>query len=515
MGPDAINSMTTNNIQGSLVPAQAASQENNLFPVFLRLDAMHVVLLGAGKIGTEKLGALLRNSDRCRVRVVAEQVSDEFRQLAQTRDGITIHQKRYEESDLDGIDLVISAVDEEEVNLLIREHAHARRLLVNVADQPEHCDFYLGSIVRKGHLKIAISTNGKSPTLAKRVKEILNAGIPDEFDDLLRSVNRLRTQLNGDFGEKVRQLNALTLSLLDDEKKPSYRTERFWKRIAYGCLFALAFLFIGNVLARFITVERVGEYLTVLYDSTPREFYLMLLTGFLAQLVDGALGMGYGVTCTTALLAIGVPLPAISGGIHTAEMFSSGASGFSHYKFGNVNRKLLLKLVFPAVIGAFAGAFILSTLGQKYSDYFKPLIAIYTMFLGLKILVSAFRKRRKKTRLKRVGWLGFFGGFLDSIGGGGWGPLVTSTLISKGKSPRYVVGTVSLTEFFVTLVSALTFFLMIGIAHWQVVIGLIIGGVVAAPIAARLSGKLPQKTAFIAIGLLIVIWSGNILLRMG
>ena len=113
-----------------------------------------------------------------------------------------------------------------------------------------------------------------------------------------------------------------------------------------------------------------------------------------------------------------------------------------------------------------------------------------------------------------VGWLAFFGGFLDSFGGGGWGPLVTSTLISKGKTPRFVIGTVSLSEFFVTLASALTFFAFLGLSHWQVILGLILGGVAAAPLAAKLSGKLPIKAMFVGVGILVIIWSLNILVKV-
>jgi uncharacterized membrane protein YfcA len=194
-------------------------------------------------------------------------------------------------------------------------------------------------------------------------------------------------------------------------------------------------------------------------------------------------------------------------------MFSSAASGYSHYKFGNVNKKLFKALIIPGILGAIIGAWLLSKFGDEYSQYFRPALAFYTLFLGIRILLNAFKKNRTVKKVKRVGWLAGAGGFLDSFGGGGWGPLVTSTLISKGRTPRYVIGTVSITEFFVTLASALTFFSLIGLSHWQVIIGLIIGGVVAAPLAARLAGKLPIKTMFIAVGALIIIWSMRILLK--
>jgi uncharacterized membrane protein YfcA len=222
--------------------------------------------------------------------------------------------------------------------------------------------------------------------------------------------------------------------------------------------------------------------------------------------------MGYGVTCTTILLSVGVNLPVISGSIHTAEMFSSGISGYSHYRFGNVNKKLFRALLIPGVIGAIVGAIALAKLGVEYSEYVKPVLAVYTLILGARILMSVFIKRKPK-KVKRVGWLAGAGGFLDSFGGGGWGPLVTSTLISKGRTPKYVIGSVSLTEFFVTLASAVTFFTLLGISHWQVIAGLILGGLIAAPIAAKLAGKLPVKTMFIGVGGLVIFWSLRILLK--
>nr|WP_277620030.1 sulfite exporter TauE/SafE family protein [Rufibacter ruber] len=239
----------------------------------------------------------------------------------------------------------------------------------------------------------------------------------------------------------------------------------------------------------------------------------MILAGFAAQMVDGALGMGYGVTCTTILMSLGVNLPAISGSIHTAEVFSSGASGYNHYRFGNVNKKLFKVLLIPGVLGAIAGAYLLSVVGEEYGGYVRPILASYTLILGSRIVYNAFRKTKTRKKIKKAGLLAGAGGFLDSFGGGGWGPLVTSTLISKGRTPRFVIGSVSITEFFVALASSLTFFAMLGLSHLHIILGLVLGGLIAAPIAARLAGKLPMKTMFIAVGSLVIIWSLRILLK--
>jgi siroheme synthase-like protein len=472
-----------------------------------------VLIVGGGKIGLEKLNAIVQNTTRRSVLVVATEFNDELLNLAESAEGITLHQKQYSPSDLANIDLAICAANDPLLSKDIWEDAHSIGLLINVADTPDLCDFYLGSVVRKGQLKIGISTNGKSPTIAKRLKEVLNESIPDDFDSLLENMSRLRKKLNGDLSTKVAKLNEITSILVNDEKASTFKEQRTFNKLVFWSSFALLFLFAGNVIAKYATVDDLFVGLEYLNRKADGKFYLMILTGFVAQMIDGALGMGFGVTCTSALLAIGIPLPAISGSIHTAEVFSLGASGISHYRFGNVNRKMLRWLLIPGVVGAFTGAFLLSRFGQQYAMFTKPALAIYTLILGLKILRNAFKKKKSKSKLNRLGLLGGVAGFLDSFGGGGWGPLVTSTLLSRGKSRRYVVGTVSLSKFFITTVSALTFFIMIGISHWQVICGLIIGGLVAAPLAARLSGRLPQKLAFVGVGILIIIWSMNILLN--
>lgn len=280
-----------------------------------------------------------------------------------------------------------------------------------------------------------------------------------------------------------------------------------WKRIAYLSLFSLAILFLIHAVYSYLNYDTVVQISKDMYVGMDDKFLLMLLAGFCAQLVDGALGMGYGVVSTSFLLSGGLNPAVISGSIHTAEMFSSGASGFSHYRFGNVNMKLFKTLLIPGVLGAIAGALLLGYAGEHYGSMIRPIIAVYTLLLGLRILINAFREKKKSEKVKRAGWLAGAGGFLDSFGGGGWGPLVTSTLILKGRTPKYVIGSVSLTEFFVTMASALTFFMILGVSHWQTILGLIIGGVIAAPIAAKLAGKLPVKKMFIAVGTLVIISS--------
>lgn len=291
------------------------------------------------------------------------------------------------------------------------------------------------------------------------------------------------------------------------------RNERKWKRLATFSIIGFTLLIILFFLLPYVDLPSFNYIVDAVKEGVRHKFALFILAGFFAQLVDGAVGMGYGVTSTSLLMSMGVPPASISGSVHTAEIFSSAASGYSHYRFGNVNKKLLKVLVVPGVLGAIVGAGALVWVGEKHGEMVKPFLAAYCMLLGIRILYQAFKRKRKSKKVKRAGWLAGAGGFLDSFGGGGWGPLVTSTLIAKGRSPQYVIGSVSLSEFFVTLSSALAFFAMIGITHWQVIVGLLIGGVIAAPIAAKLAGKLPAKTMMIAVGAMVIIWSVRILIK--
>ena len=248
-----------------------------------------------------------------------------------------------------------------------------------------------------------------------------------------------------------------------------------------------------------------------------------LVVGLLAQMVDGALGMAYGATATSFLVSIGVSTMNASASIHIAEVFTTGASGLSHLKFGNVNKKLFKNLLIPGIIGAILGALVLSLLekGTFFSEddvkkYIRPVTMVYTMILGIIVLRKALIKAQPKNKITKVTPLALFGAFMDSIGGGGWGPIVTSTLISSGRAINYTIGSVNLAEFFVALSSSLTFIIFAGLdpGLWQVIIGLIIGGVFAAPFAALLVNKVKKKPLMIFVGCFIIFLSSNTLLKI-
>ena len=281
-----------------------------------------------------------------------------------------------------------------------------------------------------------------------------------------------------------------------------WKRERSVTEIIIHLSNALGLMIVGHLLFSYLTTEN----LIAVFNSVNSEILYYIAGGFIAQMIDGALGMAYGVTATTFLLSVGITPAAASASVHASEVFTSGVSGYMHLKFGNVNSKLFKTLVIPGIIGAIIGAYVLSSL-EEYSTYIKPIVSIYTLFLGVIIIRKALIKRMEKRQLKRVGVLALFGGYLDSIGGGGWGPIVSSTLIASGRHPKYTIGSVNLTEFFVSLASSITFFTVIGLGYWQVIIGLILGGVVAAPIAAKLANKLPVKSMMILVGMVIIIVS--------
>lgn len=490
-----------------------AKQTNNLYPVFLKLDHLRVLVVGGGYVGEEKLHSLLKTAPDAKVTVVAIEISEAIYKMREHHAGLNLLLKPFTAADLFEMDVVIAATNDKELNSLVKIAASDAGILANIADTPELCDFYLGSIVNKGDLKIAISTNGKSPTVAKRIKEVLNDSIPAEMDSVLDNMQELRLQLNGNFAEKVKRLNEITGVLVADSNPQKITAEKKWRTIASRMIWLFAAMVLGHILFSSVPFPPIGE----VWDNTKGyinlQFGFFVLAGFLAQLVDGLLGMGYGVTSATCLISAGVNPVAVSAAIHTSEIFSSGISGYSHYKFGNVNPKLFKHLVIPGVVGAILGAAMLVWLGENAGKWLMPIIALYAMFLGFKIFSRAFGGVQANSKIKRVGWLAWCGGFLDSFGGGGWGPIVTSTLISKGRSPRFTIGTVSITEFFVTMASAATFFFTAGLGHWPVVIGLLIGGSVAAPISARLAGKLPAKTMMIGVGVIVMIWSIRLILK--
>jgi uncharacterized membrane protein YfcA len=232
------------------------------------------------------------------------------------------------------------------------------------------------------------------------------------------------------------------------------------------------------------------------------EYLLLGAIGFLAQLVDGALGMAFGVISNAALLTIGIAPAQASAIVHTAEIFTTAGSAASHIYHRNVDWRLVRRLGAAGVLGAVLGAWVLSNIDARVG---RPLIAVYLLLMGVLILVRARRKVAPRDVPTR--WappLGLAGGFLDASGGGGWGPIVTSTLIGSGHAPRTTVGSVNTTEFFVTVAAATTFFVELGASPWQELLALVIGGLIAAPLGGWAEKQIPPRVLMVAVGCLII-----------
>lgn len=191
---------------------------NQLFPIFVKLDQVHTLLIGGGKVALEKFQALIANDETLQLTVVAKEIVPEFKQLLEIYPHVQLYIRPFEASDIENKQLVIAATNNMELNDELRKLTSLHNILFNAADKPDLCDFYLGSIVTKGNLKVAISTNGKSPTIAKRVKELLNDLLPEEIDETLSLMSEYREQLRGDFEFKVKKLNEHTKNILRHER---------------------------------------------------------------------------------------------------------------------------------------------------------------------------------------------------------------------------------------------------------------------------------------------------------
>ena len=230
-------------------------------------------------------------------------------------------------------------------------------------------------------------------------------------------------------------------------------------------------------------------------------FWTALAIGMAAQAVDGALGMGYGVTASTFLLGSGASPAVASASTHIAKLFTTGVSGIAHAKYGNVDRKLFVRLLVPGMAGGMLGVMLVTQIDGRL---LKPFVSAYLLIIGLYILAKAWRRARQRAGEPRhAAKLGLFGGFVDAVGGGGWGPVVTSSLVGGGSDPRMTIGSVNFAEFFMTLATAASFTFLAVEGTWPVVAGLVVGGLIAAPFAARICGAINARTLFVAVGLLI------------
>jgi uncharacterized protein len=241
------------------------------------------------------------------------------------------------------------------------------------------------------------------------------------------------------------------------------------------------------------------------------DFLLFVTIGFAAQIIDGAIGMAYGLISTSVLLTIGIAPSTASASVHAAEVFTTGASAISHWRFGNVEKRLFWKLAPAGMLGGGLGAYALTAVP---GGVIRPIVSAYLVVMGGVVIWKAVRARASEEMLRGVPALGFFGGFLDAVGGGGWGPLVASTLVGQGTRARIAIGSTNAAEFMVTVTVSATFVLTIGLELWPIILGLIVGGVLAAPIAAYVTHALPDRPLRIIVGVVIIMLSGREVLRL-
>lgn len=268
-------------------------------------------------------------------------------------------------------------------------------------------------------------------------------------------------------------------------------------------------LLLGGVTAymmtRLFTLPGESGLHVIAVTLESKAFWSAVAVGLLAQTVDGALGMAYGITSTSFLLATGSSPAVASASVHIAEVFTTGVSGISHIKFGNVDKRLFLRLLVPGMLGAAGGAWVVSTLDGAA---LKPYISAYLAFMGLYVIGKIFRKLKpRREEPRHVAKLALTGGFLDAVGGGGWGPVVTTTLVGTGHDPRTTIGSVNLAEFFLTFVSAGVFTLLVTESPWPTVAGLVVGGLFAAPFSAMLTRHLHTKALLALVGTVITLIS--------
>jgi len=243
------------------------------------------------------------------------------------------------------------------------------------------------------------------------------------------------------------------------------------------------------------------------------------IIGFLAQIVDGTLGMGYGVTSSAILISLGIPPPIASASVHTSELATTLVSGVSHFKFDNIRKDLLWPLISFGIIGGILGACSLVKLPSKP---IKLVVGLILLTMG-GIIFYRFMFRHKKTNnseiknypVNKLRTLGFFAAFVDALGGGGWGPICTPTLIITGTEPNKAVGSVNLAEFFITVAITSTFLVLVGSENfrWDFVFALLIGGIIAAPLAAFSCKKLPKRLLGILVGIIVIILSLRMILK--
>lgn len=367
--------------------------KNNLFPVFLKLQNLHLLIVGGGKIGLEKITAVLNNSPATKITLVATYVSEEIKELQAHYSNITILQRSFIETDLNGVDIVIVAVNNKETSLEIKRLANQKHILANVADTPDQCDFYLGSIVQKGNVKIAISTNGKSPTLAKRIRETFEESFPLEINESLDNLTKVRSYLSGDFTEKVIQLNSIT-SVLASKPEKLKEPASDKKRILM-ISFSIPIIFaLGYLLCYYFPPSILRSYFCQLKEPHIDDFFLKILTSYKVQMPCSSIRIADGVKASTAILFFSITPTSSFIGINIFKLFTKRVSSFMNLKVSNVSIELLKSLFIPSSFVAMLGLILAGLIASSIVLYSSNKILINSMMIlvGMVLVIKSLNR---------------------------------------------------------------------------------------------------------------------------
>lgn len=443
------------------------SSEKKYFPVFLDADERTLLLIGNSEAIIQKLRTVFDFSFR-RIMVFSES-SDELDLMAENYPFLEVfHETSVQENHVKQADIMVVLPDADQDYEKLKKMANRHSVFIQLENEKS----------RKHFPKMASEEDKAKKYILNKVKHDIPATQQyqspyDVMEYIYGYANAAKTKAN------------IYLAII-------------------GIM-----IFVGLF---FITIYEFNLYPEVKYFLSKENhiFYWMVFVGFLAEMIAGSMGMGYGVICTTILLFLNVPPPIVSASIHSAESFTSAAGTASHFKLRNVNMKLVKALAPFAILGAIIGSLSLTYFGERYATVVKPLIAGYTLLIGVNIFVKTISKNNSKKhphKRSNLKFLGIIGGFIDSFVGGGWGPLVTGSLIKDGRTPRYAIGSSTFAKFLLTITSAVTFLFTLGTYHWNIVLGLLIGGVITAPFSAMLTAKLPVKKMTLFISVLVIVMS--------
>jgi len=443
----------------------------NTMPVLLNLKEFPILIIGGSGKSPENTRAILNHCPM--IRIVAEKISDELKELTEENRTVELIESTLTEKHLEGIRLIISTISDDEFSEYARDLAKSRGILFSSCEGSEP-PIFLGSNDTKDDLLIGNPDNSMIYPLIYETDEVLENLYEDPYN---------ASAIKKNFSNASR----IALSVPEARTKEEKILGRVKKASIYS-LVVILLMIIGHLLFSLLPYD--DPYLIVqdLFVNLDKNFWKYAMFGFIAQMIDGALGMAYGVSVTTFLLGAGITgiTPAIaSASMHASEIFTTGSSSLVYMRFRNINMKLFRSLVWPGLIGAVLGVITVSFVSKEYFNVIKPMVAVYTLTLGVIIILRAFKKPKKRKKVK-------------------WGPIVTSSLLAGGRHLRYAVGSAHLAKFFVAVVSTVTFFFMIGLSHWQVIIGLVIGGMIAAPFSIYLSNKIPIKKGLLLVGILII-----------